>query len=266
MSELKDPKAPSADRLQKLFIVLSGIFITNAVLAELVGVKIFSVEATLGLPYARIPLLSDFVLDFNLTAGTIIWPVVFISTDIINEYFGMKGVKRVSFLTAGLILYVFVIVFIITGLEPAAFWLEVNSTDAEGNPINIHLAFNKIFRQGMGIMVGSLTAFLIGQLLDAWVFQKLRRITGRGKIWLRATGSTLVSQLVDSFVVLIIAFKFFGNWSWAQVISVSLLNYIFKFAAAIAITPLIYLAHHLIDHYLGIGKRTANKQTAKTGS
>lgn len=261
MSNSEDLSARSADRLHKLFIVLCGIFITNAVLAEIVGVKIFSAEATLGLPYARIPLLSDFVLDFNLTAGTIIWPVVFISTDVINEYFGIKGVKRVSFLTAGLILYVFAIMFIITELEPAAFWLDVNKTDAEGNPLNIHLAFNTIFRQGMGIIAGSLTAFLIGQLLDAWVFQKLRILTGSKKIWLRATGSTLVSQLVDSFVVLIIAFKFFGNWSWAQVISVSVINYLFKFGTAVAITPVLYVAHYLIDGYLG--KRTAEKQTAK---
>lgn len=261
MKELKDPSASARERLNKLFMVLSGIFITNAILAEIVGVKIFSAEATLGLPNAQIPLLDNFVLDFNLTAGTIIWPVVFITTDIINEYFGVKGVKRVSFLTAGLILYVFGIILIVTELEPAAFWLDVNSQDAEGNPLNIHHAFNTIFRQGLGIIVGSLTAFLIGQLLDAWVFQKLRHFTGSRKIWLRATGSTLVSQLIDSFVVLIIAFKIFGNWSWPQVISVSIINYIFKFGAAVAITPLLYLAHYLIDGYLG--KRTAREQMDK---
>ena len=261
MNKLEEHSGRKADKLNKLFMVLSGIFITNVLLAELVGVKIFSAEATLGLPYAQIPLLENLVLDFNLTAGVIIWPVVFITTDIINEYFGMKGVKQISFLTAALVLYVFGAIFIITELEPAAFWLEVNSKDAEGNPFNIDTAFNTVYRQGMGIIVGSLTAFLIGQLLDAWVFQKLRILTGSRKIWLRATGSTLISQLIDSFVVLIIAFKFFGNWSWPQVISVSIINYIYKFGVAVVITPLLYPAHYFIDRYLG--KNTVEKQIDK---
>ena len=248
-------------------MVLSGIFLTNAILAEIIGVKIFSAEATLGLPYAQIPLLDGYILDFNLTAGSIIWPVVFITTDIINEYFGIKGVKRISFLTAGLIAYVFGIMFIATELEPAAFWLDVNQEDPQGNPFNINVAFNSIFRQGMGIIVGSLVAFLVGQLLDAWVFQKLRHITGSKKIWLRATGSTLVSQLVDSFMVLIIAFKIFGNWSWPQVISVAALNYIYKFGTAVLLTPLLYFAHGIIDRYLGrdraaaIGSKAGNSKT-----
>jgi uncharacterized integral membrane protein (TIGR00697 family) len=251
--------APDAKR-NKLFLILCGIFLTNAILAELVGVKIFSAEATLGLPYAHLPLMEGFILDFNLTAGAIIWPVVFITTDVINEYFGVKGVRKISFLTAGLILYVFAVILIVTALEPAAFWLEVNSKDASGNPFNIHFAFNTIFRQSMGIIIGSLTAFLIGQLLDAWVFQKLRSITGSRKIWLRATGSTLVSQLVDSFIVLFIAFKLFGNWSWAQVISVALINYLYKFVAAIALTPLLYVAHYFIDQYLGRNKKQEIKE------
>ena len=261
MGVLRNPSAATNKKLRNLFMILSAIFITNAILAELIGVKIFSAEASLGLPPAQIPLLDGFLLDFNLTAGVIIWPVVFITTDIINEYFGISGVKKASFLTAGLILYSFTVIGVVTELHPANFWLEVNSTDSEGNPFNINLAFNTLFRQGMGIIMGSLAAFLIGQLLDAWVFQKLRLITGSRKIWLRATGSTLVSQLVDSFVVLIIAFKLFGDWSWAQVISVAIINYIYKFGAAVLLTPLLYIAHYLIDSYLG--KPTAKKLADK---
>lgn len=264
MNKLHTPSALSGRR-NNLFLFLCGIFLTNAIVAEIIGVKIFSAEASLGLPYAQIPLLGDFKLDFNLTAGAIIWPVVFVTTDIINEYFGPKGVRKISFLTAGLILYVFGVLLLVTELEPAAFWLEVNQTDAEGNPFNIDTAFNAIFRQGMGIIVGSLTAFLIGQLLDAWVFQRLKKITGSRKIWLRATGSTLVSQLVDSFVVLFIAFKLFGNWSWPQLISVALINYLYKFVVAILLTPLLYLAHNLIDRYLG-GRHPGGRNLDETES
>lgn len=236
-----------------LFLALAGIFITNAIVAELIGVKIFSGEASLGLPPAQIPLLSDFVLDFNLTAGAIIWPIVFITTDIINEYFGKEGVKRISYFTVVLIIYVFLVIALVTHLPPADFWLNINSTDPNGNPFDIDFAYNKIFRQGLGIIIGSLFAFLLGQLLDVFVFQKLRKITGEKMIWLRATGSTLVSQLVDSFVVLFIAFYLFANppWSLKQVVAVGIINYIYKFVVAIVLTPLLYVAHNIIDKYLG---------------
>lgn len=234
-----------------LFLVLGSIFLTNAILAEIIGVKIFSAEKTLGFDPVNINILGDYVLDFNLTAGAVIWPIVFITTDIINEYFGKKGVKKISFITAGLIAYVFLVIGVVTVLTPADFWLDVNSQGPDGNPFDISFAFNTIFRQGLGIIIGSLTAFLLGQLIDVYVFQKLRAMTGAKMIWLRATGSTLVSQFIDSFVVLGIAFYVFGNWDLSQIIAVGIINYIYKFTVAILLTPLLYLGHGIIDKYLG---------------
>lgn len=234
-----------------LFILLSAIFLTNAIIAEIIGVKIFSMESTLGFEPAQLKLFGGFVLDFDLTAGVVIWPIVFITTDVINEYFGKKGVRKISFLTAFLIAYIFVIIYLVTTLVPADFWLNLNATDSEGNPFNINYAFKTIFRQGLGIIIGSLTAFLIAQLLDVYIFQRLRRITGKRMIWLRATGSTLISQLIDSFIVLWIAFYVFGNWSMSQIFAVGTINYMYKFLVAIMLTPLLYVAHFFIDRYLG---------------
>jgi uncharacterized integral membrane protein (TIGR00697 family) len=227
-----------AHKKQQLYLVLSGIFLVNALLAEIIGVKIFSVEKTFG-------------LTGSLSAGVLVWPVVFIGTDVINEYFGRKGVLRITWLTVGLILYAFLVILGTTKLAPAAFWLDLNKTDAQGQPFDIEFAYQSIFRQGLGIIMGSLTAFVIGQVLDASVFQAFRRVTGSRFIWLRATGSTLISQLVDSFVVLYVAFYVFGNWPLAQVLSVATFNYWYKCAAAVLLTPLLYLAHYLIDRYLG---------------
>lgn len=238
-----------------LFIILSGIFITSALVAELVGAKIFSLEGSLGFNPAQIPLLGDNVLDFNLTAGVMLWPVVFITTDLINEYFGQSGVKKISYLTIALISYAFVIITLVTWLEPAQFWMDINSEGKDGAPFDIDYAFNKVYLQGAKIIVASLVAFFIAQLLDVFIFHKLRKITGSKYLWLRATGSTLVSQLVDSFVVLFIAFYFLpsgdAKWPLIQVISVGIINYIYKFVVAIGLTPLLYIAHYLIDSYLG---------------
>ncbi|MCR9083052.1 queuosine precursor transporter [Algoriphagus sp. NF] len=247
-----------------LFIILGSIFLTNAILAEIIGVKIFSAERTFGFEPVNWKFFGEYILDFNLTAGAVIWPIVFVTTDIINEYFGKKGVRKISFLTAGLIAYVFVVISVVTILVPADFWLDVNAQTPTGESFDISYAFNTIFRQGLGIIIGSLTAFLLGQLVDVFVFQKLRAVTGSKMIWLRATGSTLVSQFFDSFVVLGIAFYIFGNWDLSQVIAVGIINYVYKFSVAILLTPLLYLGHGLIDRYLG--KDLAEKMMKEASS
>lgn len=245
------------EKRNRLFIFLAGIFITNALLAEMIGVKIFSAEATFGFDPAQLNLMG-FIMDFNLTAGAVIWPIVFVTTDLINEYFGKPGVRRISYFTAGLIGYAFVVVFITIRLSPADFWIDTNNRDLEGNIFNINFAFNKIFGQGQRIIIGSLSAFLLGQMVDVFVFQQMRKLTGSRMLWLRATGSTLVSQFVDSFVVLYIAFS--GIFTNKQIIAIGITNYIYKFVAAIVLTPLIYMGHALIDRYLG--KENANKISA----
>ena len=240
-------------RRQKLYLVLCAVFLTNAILAEMIGVKIFSLEQLLGTQPAQLSLPFNFVLDFSLSAGVVVWPVVFITSDIINEYYGKSGVKWISYLTAIIITYVFIAVFTTTQLPPAQFWLDVNKSPGHED-FDINFAFSSIFRQGLGIIVGSVTAFLIGQILDAHAFHWIRSMTGSKHIWLRATGSTLISQLIDSFVVLTIAFYLLGNWSFEQVIAVGIINYLYKFSVAVLLTPLLYLIHYALDGFLGLRK------------
>jgi len=247
----------------RLFVILAGIFLTNAIMAELIGVKIFSGENTLGFEPAHLTIMG-FTMDFNLTAGAVIWPVVFITSDLINEYFGKPGVKRISYLAAFFIGYSFLVIFLTIKLPPAQWWLDANNQDAQGNYFNMDFAFNKILGQGQRIIIGSLAAFLISQLVDVFVFQKLRKLTGQRMLWLRATGSTLVSQFLDSFVVLYIAFL--GVFSGPQIIAIGITNYIYKFSVAILLTPLIYLGHYLIDRYLGKENAQKISEEAALGS
>jgi len=254
------------DKGTRLFILLGGFFIANALIAEFIGVKIFSLEGTLGIQQINIKLFGNF-FSFNLTAGVLLWPVVFIMTDIINEYYGQKGVRFLSILTAALITYAFVMFFWAIRLSPADWW--PGSKAGVGVP-DMQKAYSAVFGQGLWIIIGSLTAFLIGQLLDVLVFHRIKAITGEKLIWLRATGSTLFSQLIDSFVVLGIAF-YIGPmldsstgapWTLAMLLSIGIGNYIYKFLVAIAMTPVIYLGHYLIDRYLGHQKAHEMKQAA----
>lgn len=238
-------------RESRLFLFLAALFLTNALVAEMIGVKMFSVEKLLGIPPLDFPFIGESRLSLNMSVGILLWPVVFILSDLINEYFGKSGVKRISWMAAGMIAYGFVLILSGTHLPAADFWLEVNSTDHAGRPFDIDYAYNTIFRQGMGIIVGSITAFLVGQLIDMYVFHYLRKATKNKKLWLRATGSTVVSQFTDSFLILLIAFYWLGNWSLMQVLSVGLIQYFYKVSFAILLTPLIYLVHNWIDRYLG---------------
>lgn len=231
----------------RLFFILGGFFLANAFIAEFIGVKIFSLENTLGMsPWGLDPMGGEGPLNF--TAGVLLWPIVFIMTDVINEYFGVSGVRFLSYLAASLIAYAFIMVFLSISLSPADWWVE--GYTQKGIP-NMQAAFAGVFGQGLWIITGSLIAFLVGQIVDATVFRKVKELTGKNRIWLRATLSTMVSQLIDSYLVLYIAFVLGADWSMDMLFSIGTTNYIYKVAIAICFIPFLYLIHNLIDRYLG---------------
>jgi queuosine precursor transporter len=207
-------------RKSTLFVLLAGFFITNAVMGEMIGSKLIQVG------------------PFLLSMGIVPWPIVFLGTDLINEYYGRDRVRELTFLTALLITYAFILLYM--------------SMQFKASPISpvTDGAFNKVFGQSMWIIVGSLAAFLSSQLVDVVVFWAIRNRTGRKLLWLRATGSTIVSQVIDTFVVAGIAFWLPGKISFADYISLSVSGYFAKLLIAVGLTPFIYLGHIAIDKYL----------------
>jgi len=208
-------------RRRVLFTVLAGFFVTNAVVAELIGGKLVQLG------------------PFTMSIGIIPWPVVFLTTDLINEYFGRKGVRGLSLMTAGLVAYAFLL--LLAGLRVPASGISPVS-DAQ---------FAAVFGQSMWIIVGSITAFLTSQLVDVLVFWIIRRRTGRRMIWLRATGSTAVSQLIDTFIVAGIAFWLPGKVGFSSYVNMAATGYVAKLSIAVLVTPLIYLGHGIVHRYVG---------------
>jgi len=247
------------DKPTRLFLILSGFFIANVIIAEVVGVKLFSLEQTLGMAPANLTLLGESGLGFTLSAGTLTWPIVFIMTDIINEYYGFRGVKFLSILTAAIIGFAFIVFYAAIHLAPDNYWIE--SQKQNGVP-DMQAGYAQILGQGMSIIFASLTAFLVGQMADATVFKKIKIITGEKGIWMRATLSTLVSQLIDTFVVGYIYLYFSIGFSFPRVTAIGLTGYSYKFIVAIICTPLVYLAHNLIESYLGKSKAAEMKRAA----
>ena len=203
-----------------LFTILAGIFITNAVAGELIGGKLIQLG------------------PFTMSIGIIPWPVVFLTTDLINEYYGKKGVRRLTLLTSLLIVYTFILLLI-----------GMNIPASGISPVRDE-QFIGVFGQSMWIIVGSIIAFLASQLIDVVVFWLIRKRTGHKMIWLRATGSTVISQLIDSFIVRGIAFWLPGNLSFGDFINTAATGYSAKLIIAVLLTPLIYLGHRIIHRYL----------------
>lgn len=220
-------------RPQKLYVVCAAIFLTALVVAEATASKLFTVVQ---LPFS----LSIFGESFNevvMTAGVIAFPITFIITDLLNEYFGKAGIKFVTYLGVVMIIFEFALIQAAMAVPTAS----ISPVPGE--------AFDTVFGASGRIILGSLVAYLLGQLADISLFHWLRKLTDGKHLWLRATGSTFGSQFIDTFVVLFVAF--YGPMTIQAIIAVTLFNYAYKFIVAVLITPLIYLAHWLIDRYLG---------------
>lgn len=245
------------DRPTKLFLGITAFFCCNALIAESIGTKIFSLEKTFGFSPVSFSLFGQDGMAFNLTCGVLLWPLEFVITDIVNEYYGPKAVRRISFTAISLISYAFLMYFLAIHVAPADFWIK---SGGQNGISNMQHSFNAIFGQGMRIIVGSLVAFGVSQLVDVYVFHKIKKATGDKRIWLRATGSTLVSQFVDSYIVLFIAFS--GVFTWQMILAIGIINYIYKFSMAILLTPVIVLAEKRIEKYLGHETATKMKKAA----
>lgn len=208
-------------RRDLVFIILAGFFVTNAIVAELIGGK-----------------LVQFFGLFTQSIGIILWPVVFVLTDLINEHYGKQGVRKLTYITVGLIAYTFILISIGLNIKAVGF-----------SPVNDEV-FKTVFGQSQWIIVGSIIAFLISQLVDVYIFWLFRKHTGGRMIWLRATGSTVVSQLIDTFVVQFIAFVVPGKWALNEFLVNASWGYSFKLLVALCLIPFIYLGHFAINKFL----------------
>ncbi|MBL7903056.1 MAG: queuosine precursor transporter [Bacteroidia bacterium] len=210
-----------SNRKDLVFLILAGFFVTNTIVAELIGGK-----------------LVQFFGLFTQSLGIILWPVVFVLTDLINEHYGKQGVRKLTYITVGLIIYTFLLLS--AGIKlPAVNFSPVDDA-----------TFNRVFGQSQWIIIGSVVAFLLAQLMDVYVFWIFKKRTGEKMIWLRATGSTAVSQLIDTFVVQFIAFVVPGKWAFNEFLENASFGYLFKLLVALALIPFIYLGHFLINNYL----------------
>lgn len=218
------------DARTKLFITLVAIFITCLITGDLVGGKLTSVHL--------------FGREWVFAVGMLAFPVTFVLTDILSEFYGRSAVRWVTviaFCMVGLTLTIATI----AGAMPWASFTQ--ATDWNG-VTQAH--FDPVFTQATWIQISSMTAFLLGSLVDISVFFLLKRLTGNRMLWLRATGSTAISQLIDTLVIQGMAFG--AQLTPSEYFNVVSTSYLIKLTVAIGITPLIYALHELIEKKLQI--------------
>lgn len=224
------------DRATQLYVYLAGVFVACLVLGDLIGGKAFSVRMPFG------PLAYDQPISVGLFA----FPVTFLLTDVVNEFYGRKGARFLTFLGMWVAILAFVILNVaqVPRAEPHSYF-----TDAE---------FNKIFGVGGRLFVASLVAYLLGQFLDIYAFQFWKVFTGSKHLWLRATGSTLASQLADTFVINLLFWSVIPAvsggggqalpWVWKKALG----EYVIKVFIAVCLTPVVYALHGVVTRRFGL--------------
>jgi hypothetical protein len=228
---------PTADQFEvlnmtpahQLYLWLSGLFVVSLVLANVTFGKFF---------YFGSLWLGSFELRVEHSVGMFSFPVTFLLTDLLNEYFGMKAARRVTYLGLGVSLFAFVI-------------LGVGAAVPEGRGFLDDATFNRVFGSSMGAIIASLIAYVVGQFCDIYVFQFFKRLTGNRLLWLRGTGSTVISQLLDSFTVTLIIslttrLSTGESPDWNFIVKTALTGYTMKFMISVAITPLMYAGREFV--------------------
>jgi queuosine precursor transporter len=218
------------DKRHKLFMVLAGVFTTCLVVGDIIGGKLIETNV--------------FGFQFTTTVGMVPFPVTFLLTDVLNEFYGKRAARFITLVAFCMAVLSFTFIYIAGAVPFAAMTRAPDWTGVT------EASFNNVFLGSLRMIIASLCAYLVSQFVDIGVFHLLRRVTSGKMLWLRATGSTAVSQLIDTVVINFVAWS--GMMSVGKIINIIYSAYGLKLFIAIGLTPLIYLAHALVERGLGI--------------
>jgi uncharacterized integral membrane protein (TIGR00697 family) len=226
------------DARASLYLWISGVFVTSLVLANIIGVKLFRFDIEIG----------PWTIPVEHTMGMLPFPLTFLLTDLVNEYYGRKAARRLAYIAFSMAALAFVMI-----------WISLQVPLKTGVPGTASQeAYENIFASSSVMYIASIIAFLCGTLLDIRIFGFFKRLTGGKYVWFRATGSTVIAQVFDSFVITFLFFMGFplllGNDAvdFGQVLSIAFTGYILKFVIAVALTPVIYAGRWFIRTQFGM--------------
>ncbi|MCZ6785013.1 MAG: queuosine precursor transporter, partial [Proteobacteria bacterium] len=240
-------------RRERVFLVFAGLFLGSMTMLNILGVSRF-VDMTFQVGGVEIP--------FVLAIGVLPYPITFLCTDFISEFYGRR--RASNLVLVGLLLNVWVVgILWIGGVLPPVPDLDPGS----GLPLrdDPSFAFFRIRQLTMGAVVASMIAYLAAQYCDVLLFHFWKRLTNGRHLWLRNNGSTMVSQFVDTFAVITITHYYAGGIPvdleraiWPQLWVFIASGYVFKFTVAALDTIPFYLGVRWLTGYLEIDPRREN--------
>ena len=227
---------------EKLFLLLAGVFICAMTMLNILGITRF-IE----------------IGPMALAVGVLPYPITFLCTDLICELYGKQRANFV--VTIGLVLNGFILSFlwlgqIIPAVPPESMppWQLIHLAEPVALPngeqydASVEL-FDLIYACTSGAVFASMLAYIFAQYCDVRLFHFFKKLTNGKHLWLRNNGSTLISQAVDSFVVIMVTFGavfFQGDMAMAQLLTLMASNYLFKMTVAIVDTlPFYYFVNKL---------------------
>jgi queuosine precursor transporter len=207
---------------QKIYFILGSLFIASLVVSNLIFQKFFYWH-----PFGNFTLFGAKL--FEISVGIIPYPITFLVTDIISEIYGKKKANQV--VTTGIFASVFsLLIIFIANKVPAI----------ETSPVNEEL-FTQVFGQTALAVVASMSAYLFAQYIDIQVYHFWKKITKGKMLWVRNNFSTMTSQAIDTFSVLVLL-CFFEILPWKLFLPLFISGFAFKIFIALLDTPLMYLA------------------------
>ena len=233
---------------------MAGMFLGTLAMLNILGISRFIVLASMG-GDAGWQWGTPGEITFALAVGVLPYPLTFLCTDLISEFYGRRRANFVVWV--GLVLNLWVIFILwVGGLLPG-----FGDIDAAGNPVldaaNRAPVFFEVRTLAFGAVAASMVAYLVAQFVDVHLFHFWKRLTKGKHLWLRNNGSTLVSQLVDTTAVILITHFYakalpvdLEQTIWPQLLLFIATGYVFKLIVALLDTPVIYLAVYWLKGYL----------------
>jgi len=225
------------DARARLFLALSAVFIASLIVGDLIGGKLVEPHWN-GTPF------NVFGEAVIISVGMIPFPITFLLTDLLNEFYGKQSARAVTWVGFAMTIFTFVLVNVAVVLPFAPF---TNGPDWQG--VN-QGAFDNVFAGSRRILAGSLVAYVIAQFADITIFHLIKKKSGNRFLWLRATGSTVVSQAIDTVVITVVAWT--GTLPVSKMMSLIASSYTVKLLVAVGLTPAIYAGHTLVEKVLKI--------------
>lgn len=223
MSGVEPIAARPNERAEAAYLLLAGLFLGALVVCNLIANKFLTID--LGFK------------TFVVSAGVLPYPLTFLVTDLLSEVYGRRRANRVVWVG-----------FLVSLLALGVLWLGSLFPAIPDSRVD-DATYDRVFHSAWRVMAASMTAYLVAQFVDIRLFHFWKRLTGGRHLWLRNNGSTILSQFLDSFLVVLVLFA--GTWPADRIAATVLDLWLFKALVALADTPFFYAGTSLLRRWVG---------------